>query len=171
MIFTFVLLLTILFLLFILSMVWPPDSPWAPWWRIPKSTAHAIAKLAEVSSRDCVYELGCGDAVALYAIVKKTHAYGVGIEIDPIRYFVALCIRKVLGLEKQVQLIRENFFYTNISDATVVVVYLVPSALNRLLPKFKKELKKGTKIMSYRYQVELSQVAYNKQHNIYMYKI
>ena len=79
---------TILFLLLLLSMVWPPDSPWAPWWRTNKKTARAICKIANIKSKDVVYDLGCGDAEVLLQ-AALLGASGVGIEIDPSRAFIA----------------------------------------------------------------------------------
>ena len=35
-----------------LSMIWPPDSPWAPWWRTNNKTAKAICKLAGITNKD-----------------------------------------------------------------------------------------------------------------------
>ena len=65
---------------------------------------------------------------------------------------------------------RKNFFDVDISQATVIFVYLVPKALGRLLPKFKNELKKGTRIISYRYEINLSLKKYDKENNIRLYK-
>ena len=44
-------LVTIFLLLFLLSMVWPPDSPWSPWWRTNGKVARAIVDLAKITKR------------------------------------------------------------------------------------------------------------------------
>ncbi len=149
-----VIIIFIVFVLLIfLSMIWPPDSPWAPWWRTNTKTAKAICKLAKISSKDVVYDLGCGDGEVLIQ-TGKLGAKGVGIEIDPIRVWIAILRIKKNNLERKVIIKKDNFFKENISEATVVIVYLVPVALKKLLPKFKKELKKGTKIVSFIYDIE-----------------
>jgi len=163
------LVLAIIFLLIVLSMLWPPDSPWAPWWRTNKKTARAMCMLAKVGKDDIVYDLGCGDGTALITAAKEFGAKGVGIEIDPVRYFIAKNRVKVSKLNSSIEIIKKNFFDVDISKASVVFVYLVPKALGRLLPKFKKELKKGTRIVSYRYEINLPLKKYDKENSIRLY--
>ena len=53
----FVSFLLIVILLILLTFVWPPDSPWSPWWRTDKKAARIAAKLANISKKDIVYEV------------------------------------------------------------------------------------------------------------------
>ena len=152
-------------------MVWPPDSPWAPWWRTSKKVARAMCRLAKVDNNDVVYELGSGDATALVSACREFGSRGVGIEIDPLRFFVSSILLHSNRLQNKVQIKRKNFFDENLSPATIIFVYLVPKALNRLLPKFKKELKKGTRIVSYRYKINLPLQKYDKKNNLRLYTI
>lgn len=147
------LFILLIFLLIILSWVWPPDSPWAPWWRTDKKTALAICRLAGIKKEDILYDLGCGDAQVLITAAQKFGTSGVGIEIDPLRFLIAKFRVGKLSLEGKIKIKRANFFKEDISEATVVIVYLVPATLSKLLPKFKK-LKKGTRIVSYRYEIQ-----------------
>ena len=158
-------------MLFVLSSVWPPNSPWAPWWRTNKKTARAICELAEITMSDLVYDLGCGDGTLIITAAKEYNASAVGIEIDPLRYWIAKTRVWFNNLFDRVEVIQEYFFKTDLSKATVIVVYLVPKALNLLLPKFKKELKKGTRIVSYRYELGLKSVKRDKINNLFLYKI
>lgn len=151
-------------------MVWPPDSPWAPWWRTSKKIAIRMCKLAKVKRNDIVYELGSGDADALITS-SQVAAKGVGIEIDPLRYLISKLKVRLSKREKKVMIIRGNFFDENISEATVVFVYLVPKTLDKLIPKFKKELKKGTRIVSYRYEMKLKETGRDKDQELYLYTI
>lgn len=159
----------IIILLLVLSMLWPPDSPWAPWWRTNKKTARAMCRLAKVGKEDIVYDLGSGDGTALITAAKEFGAKSVGIEIDPVRYFIAKNRVRVNKLNSSIEIIKKNFFDVDISKASVVFVYLVPKALDRLLPKFKKELKKGTRIVSYRYEINLPLKKYDKENSIRLY--
>lgn len=163
------LVLAIIFLLLVLSMLWPPDSPWAPWWRTNKKTARAICKLAKVGKNDIVYDLGCGDGTALIIAAKEFGAKGVGIEIDPLRVFISTLMIRINRVVDKVTIKRKNFFDVDISKATVIIVYLVPKALRRLLPKFKRELKKGTRIVSYRYKINLPLKEFDKGNKIRLY--
>lgn len=165
-----ILLLIIVFLLLVLSMVWPPDSPWAPWWRTNKKIARAVCRLAKIGPKDKVYELGCGDAIFLITAAKEFGARGVGVEIDPLRSFLAKLLVRYVGVSDKAKIIKGNFFDQNLSSATLVFVYLVPKALQRLLPKLLKELKPGTKIISYRYEIDLPLVTKDKREKIFVYK-
>lgn len=170
MLFYLILIAVITFLLIILSMVWPPDSPWAPWWRTNAKTAKAICRLAKINKEDIVYDLGCGDGEVLLQSAKLG-AKGVGIEIDPLRVLIAKLRVLKNSFQEKISIKRKNFFDVDISMASVIIVYLVPKTLDKLLPKFKKELKKGTRIVSYKYKINLPLIAEDKKNNIGVYKI
>ncbi len=170
MIFYLYTLLAIIFLLFLLSMVWPPDSPWAPWWRTSKKTARKMCKFAGIKKGDIVYDLGCGEGTALSIASKEFGAKGFGIEIDPLRYVFARLLIRVNGLSKNVRIKRGNLFNEDFSNADAVFVYLVPKTLEKLVPEFKK-LKKGAKIISYRYEINLKLYKYDKKSGIRVYII
>lgn len=166
-----VILLIIIFLLILLSWVWPPDSPWAPWWRTNKKVARAMCKLAKVGKDDIVYDLGSGTGTALIIVAKEFGAKGVGIEIDPLRAFISTLALHSAKVRDKVKIMRKNFHDVDISSASIVFVYLVPKALERLRPKFLKELKPGTLLVSFRYKTNLPLVSYDKTSDIYLYKI
>lgn len=166
------LILLIFFLLLILSMVWPPDSPWSPWWRISKKKAKVACRLAKVLSKDLVYELGSGDGTFLMVAVKEFKARGVGIEIEPFRWFISTLIIHISKVQDKVKVIRRNFFEVDLSEATIIFVYLVPRVILKLKPKFLEELKPDTKVISYVYQIDyLPLVKKDEENKIYVYKI
>jgi hypothetical protein len=101
----------------------------------------------------------------------KIGAKGTGLEIDPTRAFIARFRLFKDKLEKKVLIKRKNFFNEDLSQASVIVVYLVPKTLEKLLPKFKKELKKGTKIVSFRYKINLPITNEDKGNKLYLYTI
>jgi len=171
MIFELILVLLIVFLLIILSMVWPPNSPWAPWWRTNRKTARAICKLAKITRSDIVYDLGCGDGTLLITAGKEFGASGVGIEIDPLRVWIARVRVWFNNLLNKVEIRQEDFFKTDLSKATVVVIYLVPKALEKLIPKFKNELENGTRIVSHKYKLQLKIHKLQPKNNLFLYKI
>lgn len=158
-------------LLLLLSAIWPPDSPWSPWWKTYKKAGHAIIKLASIASKDKVYELGSGDGEFLLLVRKTIGATCVGIEIDPLRHFIAVIRVKFARLNSKITLKKKSFYNENLSSATVIYVYLIPRVLKKLLPKLKKELKSGTRIISYRYPMDLKLVKEDKIHKLYLYKI
>lgn len=166
-----ILLVIIFILLFLLSMFWPPDSPWAPWWKTNKKVARAMCRLVKLSKKDVVFDLGSGTGTALIVAAKEFGAKGVGIELDPLRVLISSILLHSNGVSDKVQIVKKNFYDVNISKASVVFVYLVPRVLEKLKPKFLKELKPGTRIASYRYKISLPLLSYDKANDIYLYKI
>ncbi len=171
-----VLLVIIIFLFLMLSAVWPPDSPWAPWWQMPDEVCAAAAKLTKVGKKDVVYDLGCGTGKALIVANTKYGAQGVGIEIDPVRVFLAR--RNVKKYHaRRIEILKKNFFSVDISAATIVYMYLVPNALRRLTPKFMKELKPGTTLVSYvydfpeTYKGKIKLITHDTKNMLYVYRL
>lgn len=171
MIFNLVLLSIIVCLFIVLSMIWPPDSPWAPWWKTNDKKIRRSFEMAKLSSKDIVYDLGSGDGRSLIIAAKEFRAKAIGVEIDPLRAFISKILIKLNGGSNKIKIIRSNFFDVDISEATVVFVYLVPKALERLRPKLLKELKKGTKVICINYEVGLNLEKADKDNKIRIYKI
>lgn len=169
--FEFIALAGVFICIILLSWVWPPDSPWSPRWRTSRKTARAAFKLAKLGKGQTVFELGSGEATALIVAASEFDAKGIGIEIDPLRFFLSKITIKRNGLSGIVKLRRENFFDTSLKDADLVYVYLVTKTLKRLTPKFKKELKKGTPIISYKYKMDLPLRGEDAKNELYLYKI
>ena len=156
----------------LLSMIWPPDSPWSPWWRTNGTVAKVICQKAKITRKDTVYDLGCGDGTVLLTAAKKYGARGIGVDIDPLRVWIATFRMLSGGVGSVVSIRRENLFKTDLTNATVVIVYLIPKTLNRLEEKFRKELKPGTRVVSYVYQIEyLPRIAEDKEHKVFVYEI
>ncbi len=162
-------LLAIGILLILLTFVWPPDSPWSPWWRTNQDIAKAACRLANISKKDIVYELGSGDGEFCLVAASEFGAKKViGIEIDYTRYLVSV-IKKKLRKTENAEFKRSDFKKVSLTDATVVYFYLVPAVIKRIMPKLKKELKPGTRIISYRYEVPMNLI--KKKNELYLYKI
>jgi predicted RNA methylase len=163
--------ITILILLFLLSMVWPPDSPWSPWWRTSPEIARMQCKLAKIQKGDVIYDLGSGEGTALMIAAKEFGATGVGVEIDPFRVITSKISIAIAKLSDKITIVRKNFFDVDISPASIVIMYLVPKTLARLKPKLLKELKPGTKVITFVYRIDLPLIAKDEEHEIYVYQI
>jgi len=109
----------------------------------------AMLKMANVTKNDVVYDLGCGDGKIVIA-AAKLGARGVGVDIDPQRVKEATANVKAAGVGDRVQIIHGDIFdpAINISEASVVTLYLLQSLNVKLLPRLKAELKPGTRIVS-----------------------
>jgi 16S rRNA A1518/A1519 N6-dimethyltransferase RsmA/KsgA/DIM1 with predicted DNA glycosylase/AP lyase activity len=104
-----------------------------------RSTVKKILNIAKVGKGDVVYDLGCGDGRVLIEAAKKG-ARAVGIENNPLLYWI--CKRNVResNFTNRIKVIRGNFFKKNLSEATVVALYLSQRLNNRLQPKLEREL-------------------------------
>ncbi len=112
-----------------------------------------MLKLAEVTSKDIVYDLGCGDGRFVVTAARQFGARGVGIDIDPQRIQEAHELAKRTGADKQVRFIVGDLFETDISEATVVTLYLLTRLNLKLRPKLMKELQPGTRIVSHAFDM------------------
>jgi SAM-dependent methyltransferase len=103
---------------------------------------------AEVDSKDLVYDLGCGDGRIVIMAVKKYGARGVCVDIDPVRIKESKSNADTAGVRKRIEFVEGDLFEQDLSKASVVTLYLLPSLNERLRPKLFKELRPGTRIVS-----------------------
>ena len=162
---------SVFLLLLLLSLVWPPDAPWAPWWRTNAKKARAVCRLAKIKKGEVIYDLGSGDGTVLVIAAKEFGATGIGIEIDPLRFFISKINFMINGMSANLKVKRKDFFNEDLKNADVIFVYLIPKTLEKLIPKFKKELKKGTKIVSYVYEANLPLKDIDSVNNLKLYII
>ena len=113
----------------------------------------AMLKLAEVTSKDMVYDLGCGDGRFVVTAARQFGARGVGIDIDPERIKEARELAARTGAGDRVRFIESDLFEADISEATVVTLYLLTRLNLKLRPKLLKELKPGTRIVSHAFDM------------------
>jgi uncharacterized protein (TIGR03000 family) len=119
----------------------------------PPEIVEAMLKLAKVGKDDVVYDLGCGDGRMVIAAVAKGGAKrGVGIDIDPDRVKDSLENVKKAGAGNKVE-IREGdvLKVKDISDASVVLLYMGNELNEALRPILQKQLKPGSRIVSHRF--------------------
>ena len=120
----------------------------APWVPTPYKIIRKMLVLADVKPRDIVYDLGSGDGRVIIEAARSFGAKAVGIEIDPLRFLWTKAKIFFLGLSNKVDVLFGNFFKINISDANIVTIYLLPDTNVKLIDKFVKELRPGTRIVS-----------------------
>ena len=128
-----------------------PDVIFVP---TPQEVVDAMLKLAKVTKNDVVYDLGSGDGRIPITAAKTYGARGVGIDIDPQRIKEANENLKIAGVGDRVKFLNQDLFTTDISEATVVTLYLLPSLNVRLIPKLNKELKPGTRVVSHAFDMD-----------------
>jgi len=128
----------------------PPDVIYVP---TPEEVVDAMLQVAKVTKNDIVYDLGTGDGRIPVMAAKKYGARGVGIDIDPQRIKDATENVQKNGVGDRVRIVQADLFEANISEATVVTLYLLPVLNQRLKPKLLKDLKPGTRIVSHAFDM------------------
>jgi len=125
-----------------------PDVRFLP---TPDNVVDAMLEMAHVTASDVVFDLGSGDGRIPIAAAKKYGARGVGVEIDD--QLVRLSQENAVkaGVADRVTFIHGDLFQTDISQATVVTLFLLPSLNIQLIPKFKRELRPGARIVSHHF--------------------
>jgi precorrin-6B methylase 2 len=128
-----------------------PDVIFVP---TPPAVVNAMLKVAKVGPGDVVYDLGSGDGRIPIAAVKDFGAArAVGIDINPERIKEANARLQASGAGDRVRFLNADLFETNLSEATVVTLYLLPSLNLKLQPKLMKELKPGTRVVSHAFDM------------------
>lgn len=117
----------------------------SPLWRSTQEARDAMIRISNVKYWDIVYDLGSGTG-ELVADVARTGAKSVGIEIQPQLASLSQHYINKLGLRAVIW--NQDFFDSDFSDATVVMLFLGSEANLKLLPKLRKTLRNGTLIVS-----------------------
>jgi len=141
---------TLPLLLIVVSLYWTRlvGAPWVP---SSMQMIQQMLKLADVGPDDVVYDLGCGDGRIVLVAAMRYHARAVGIEIDPLRYLWCQFLITIMFQRKRVRIVFGNLFKQDLSEADIVMCYLMPDALQKLERKFRQELRPGTRIVSNKY--------------------
>jgi cyclopropane fatty-acyl-phospholipid synthase-like methyltransferase len=127
-----------------------PDVRYVP---SPDSVVEAMLELAHVNAGDIVYDLGSGDGRIPIAAAKQYGAFGVGIEIDAKLNREAADNAKKAGVSDRVRFFTQDLFEAEISQATVVTLFLLPRINQELIPKLRRELRPGTRIVSHQFDM------------------
>lgn len=123
-----------------------PDIHYEP---TPDNVVAAMLDLAQVSGKDVVYDLGCGDGRIVIAAVKQRGARGVCVDIDPQRIRESKANAARAGVAEHIVFLNQDLFETDLAGATVVTLFLSRVVNRKLRPKLVRDLKPGTRVISY----------------------
>ncbi|TMA94786.1 MAG: methyltransferase domain-containing protein [Deltaproteobacteria bacterium] len=151
----------------------------------PIEVVDKMLELAEVKKGDVIYDLGSGDGRIVIRAAKKYGARAVGIEMDSMLLVKARNDAKAAGVSHLVKFRSEDALNANISQATVVTLYMLPWFNEAMKPSFKKYLKPGARIVAHDFGIdgwkpdetvklpefELKPGGYKHQHTLYLWKI
>lgn len=133
-----------------------PPAIWDP---TPFETVKKMLELAQVGSKDVVYDLGCGDARILIMAVKEYGAKkAVGYEIKQDLQEKSTQEIHSQNLQDRITLIRDDLLNADLSEASVITLFLSTAANEYLRPKLEREAKHSTRIVSYVHPMKTWQV-------------
>jgi SAM-dependent methyltransferase len=128
-----------------------PQVPRAPYVATPPDVVDRMLMLATVTPRDLVYDLGCGDGRIVIAAAQKFGARGVGVDIDPARIAEAQRNAARAQVEHLVTFHTQDVMDTDVSEATVVTLYLLAAQNVALRPILTSRLRPGARIVSHNF--------------------
>ena len=149
---------SVILILCILSFLHPgyaqerePDVRYVP---TPEEVVMEMLKMARVTSSDVVYDLGCGDGRIVITAAKVFGARGVGVDIDPVRIKESNENALKAGVTDRVKFVEGDLFKIDLSEASVVTLYLLEGLNLQLRPKLFRELKPGARIVSHEFGMD-----------------
>ena len=125
----------------------------APFVPSPYDVVQRMLTLAEVTRDDVVYDIGCGDGRIVITAAQRFGARGVGIDIDPQRIAEANANAERAGVQHLVQFIQQDAMTVDVSEATVVTLYLLSSSNLKLRPLLTSQLAPGSRIVSHAFSM------------------
>jgi SAM-dependent methyltransferase len=159
----------------------PGDVNLGPFVPTPQEVVDKMLEVAKVTKDDVVYDLGCGDGRIVVTAAKKYGARGVGVDIDPQRIKESNENAKKAGVESLVEF-REGdaFKVEDIGKASVVTLYVLPDAAQKLRPTLQRELKPGSRVVAHDFDMgelwvpDHTQVHFskeNRRHLVFLWNI
>src|SRR5437868_7394520 len=128
-----------------------PTKDAGPYVPSPESVVSDMLRYAEVNDKDFLIDLGSGDGRIVLTAAKVFGARGFGVEIKEDLVRKANEAAQKEGLAERVKFIKADLFKTDISQASIITMYLLPDTVNMLKDKLLTELKPGTRIVSHDY--------------------
>jgi ribosomal protein L11 methylase PrmA len=112
-----------------------------------------MLRLAGTGPDDVVYDLGCGDGRIVIAAAERFGARGVGLDIDPALIERARANAKAAGVENRVTFRVQDVLTADVSDASVVTLFLLAASNVKLRPILNSQLRPGARIVAHNYPI------------------
>lgn len=122
-----------------------------PYVPTPQIVVDEMLKMAHVTAKDFVVDLGSGDGRMILTAAKIFKASGLGVDIDSKLVELSNKTAKSQGLDERAKFIEQDMFKADIGKASVITLYVLPDFMEKLRPKLLKELKPGTRIVAHDY--------------------
>jgi len=125
----------------------------APWVPTPQPVVDRMLELAGVTGKDVVYDIGCGDGRIIITAARRYGARGVGIDIDPAMIEESERGARSAGVERQVKFVCMDATKADISEATVVSLYLLPESNALVRPLLDAQLRPKSRVVCHNYSI------------------
>jgi precorrin-6B methylase 2 len=125
----------------------------APWVPTPYPVVDRMLELADVSGLDILYDIGCGDGRIVITAARRYGARGVGIDIDQAMVDESLKNARSAGVERQVRFVCMDATKADISEATVVTLYLLPESNALMRPLLETQLRPKSRVVCHNYTI------------------
>ncbi|MBC7781281.1 MAG: class I SAM-dependent methyltransferase [Proteobacteria bacterium] len=129
----------------------PLERTGGPYVPTPWSVVDQMIRMAEIGPKDLVMDLGSGDGRLVIAAAQRHGARGYGVDIDPELIKLATANAQKEGVAPRVRFEQRDIFDTDVREATVLTLYLLPAMMTRLRPKMMSELRAGSRIVAHDY--------------------
>lgn len=127
-----------------------PSVPYVP---TPQAVVDRMLAMGKVTGQDYLIDLGSGDGRIVVTAAKKFGTRGFGVDINPVRVDEATDNARRNGVLDKVAFYQRDLFETDLSQATVITMYLLPRVNLALRPKL-LELKPGTRLVSHDFDMD-----------------
>lgn len=126
------------------------DVPYVP---TPQRLVRKMLQMAGVTPDDVLYDLGCGDGRVVITAAKEMGTRGLGVDLDPRRIEESRANAIRDKVNDKVTFREQDLFETDIREATVLSLYLLPDVNLRLRPKILREMRPGSRVVSHDYRM------------------
>jgi SAM-dependent methyltransferase len=125
----------------------------APWVPTPQPVVDRMLELAQLTGKDVLYDIGCGDGRIVITAARRYGTRGVGIDIDPAMIERSEKNAAAAGVERQVRFVAMDATKADISEATVVTLYLLPESNALMRPLLEAQLRPKSRVVCHNYVI------------------
>jgi len=125
----------------------------APWVPTPQPVVDRMLELAALTGKDVLYDIGCGDGRIVITAARRYGTRGVGIDIDPAMIERSEKNAAAAGVERQVRFVATDATKADISEATVVTLYLLPESNALMRPLLETQLRPKSRVVCHNYAI------------------
>lgn len=123
----------------------------APFVPTPLKTVRRMLELGRLKRNEKVYDIGCGDGRIVHLASKEYKANAIGFELSPLIYIIAKICQPFWRSHAKIRF--RDFRFQNFHDADAIFCYLMPATLKKIQKKWEKELRNGTRVISYAFPI------------------